>query len=93
MDICKEINKLQSNLQFYKKEVERLEKQIKSIKNISNIIKNDTFNDILKDNYTKEEISIAYNRMLEYEGLTNRKNSLIIDTFIEFLNNTHHSLK
>ena len=92
MDICKEIKRLQSNLQFYKNRVEKLEEQIKAVTNISNIHNPDEFDEILKSNYSREEISIAYHRMLEYEGVKDRKGGLIIDTFIEFLNGTHHSL-
>ncbi|MFC5683821.1 hypothetical protein ACYE2N_01640 [Flavobacterium sp. MAHUQ-51] len=91
-DICKYLKQQESNLDYYKKKVEILENQIEARDNI-NFIRNDIEVELKKENYTKEEIVLAYNRMAEYEGVKHRFGKTITDTFIEFLNETHHSLK
>ena len=90
-DIIKHLKIQDSNLDFYKREVKRLEEQISDIKSISNVA-NTVDLDLAKGEYTKSEIINAYNKMLKYEGINeDRVGGLIIDTFIEFLNGTHHS--
>lgn len=81
-----------NNLDFYKRKVEQLEKQIENIKAISKPV-NDISLHLDKDSYTKEEIETAYNRMARYEGLEHRTGGLIIDTFVEFLTLKHESIK
>ena len=91
-DIVKHLKLQDRNIEFYKKEINRLEKQVEVLKDISNVHNNiDVY--LKKDEYTRDEISLAYNRMMEYEGIRDdRAGGLITDTFIEFLNGTHHSL-
>ena len=90
-DIIKHLKLQDSNLDFYKRKVERLEQQISDIKSISNL-PNSVDLDLNNDQYSKQEIINAYNKMLKYEGISkDRIGGLIIDTFIKFLNNTHHS--
>lgn len=92
-DIIKHLKLQDSNLDFYKREVKRLEQQVSDIKSISNV-SNTVDLGLSKSNYSKQEIINAYNKMLKYEGIEeNIVGGLIIDTFIEFLNSTHHSLK
>lgn len=90
-DIVEHLKLQDSNLDFYKKKVAELESQIKDIKQISDI-SNSVNLGLKKTEYTREEIISAYNKMLKYEGLESRSGGLIVDTFIEFLNGTHHSL-
>lgn len=91
-DIIKHLKLQDSNLNFYKREVKRLEQQILDIKTISNVVNIVDLN-LNKNEYSKSEIIDAYNKMLKYEGIIeDRVGGLIIDTFIEFLNGTHHSL-
>jgi hypothetical protein len=91
-DIIKHLKLQDSNIDFYKREVKRLEQQISDIKSISNV-SNTVGLDLSRSEYSKEEIINAYNKMLKYEGIKeDRVGGLIIDTFIEFLNGTHHSL-
>ncbi len=90
-DIIKHLKLQDSNLDFYKRKVERLEQQISDIKSISNL-PNSVDLDLNNDQYSKQEIINAYNKMLKYEGISkDRIGGLIIDTFIKFLNDTHHS--
>ena len=90
-DIIKHLKLQDSNLDFYEQRVERLEQQISDIKSISNL-PNSVDLDLNNDQYSKQEIINAYNKMLKYEGISkDRIGGLIIDTFIKFLNNTHHS--
>jgi len=90
-DIIKHLKLQDSNLDFYKRKVERLEQQISDIKSISNL-PNSVDLDLNNDQYSKQEIINAYNKMLKYEGISkDRIGGLIIDTFIKFLNNTHHN--
>ena len=90
-DIIKHLKLQDSNLDFYKRKVEGLEQQISDIKSISNL-PNSVDLDLNNDQYSKQEIINAYNKMLKYEGISkDRIGGLIIDTFIKFLNNTHHS--
>jgi hypothetical protein len=90
-DIIKHVKLQDSNLDFYKRKVERLEQQISDIKSISNL-PNSVDLDLNNDQYSKQEIINAYNKMLKYEGISkDRIGGLIIDTFIKFLNDTHHS--
>ena len=90
-DIIKYLKLQDSNLDFYKREVKRLEQQISDIKSISNVSNSVDLN-LSSRNYSKDEIINAYNRMLKYEGISeSRVGGLIIDTFIEFLNGTLHS--
>lgn len=90
-EIIKHLKLQDSNLDFYKKEVKRLEQQITDIKSISNVT-NTIDLDLSKKEYSKFEIIDAYNKMLKYEGINEeRVGGLIIDTFIELLNGTHHS--
>jgi hypothetical protein len=91
-DIIKHLKLQDSNLDFYKRKVERLEQQISDIKSISNL-PNSVDLDLNNDQYSKQEIINAYNKMLKYEGISkDRIGGLIIDTFIKFLNGTHHSI-
>lgn len=91
-DIIKHLKLLESNLNFYKKENKRLEKQILDIKTISKLPNTIDLN-LNKTQYSKSEIINAYNKMLKYEGIEEKRvGGLIIDTFIEFLNGTHYSL-
>ncbi len=90
-DIIKHLKLQDSNLDFYEQRVERLEQQISDIKSISNL-PNSVDLDLNNDQYSKQEIINAYNKMLKYEGISkDRIGGLIIDTFIKFLNDTHHS--
>jgi hypothetical protein len=90
-DIIKHLKLQDSNLDFYEQKVERLEQQISDIKSISNL-PNSVDLDLNNDQYSKQEIINAYNKMLKYEGISkDRIGGLIIDTFIKFLNDTHHS--
>jgi hypothetical protein len=90
-DIIKHLKLQDSNLNFYERKVERLEQQISDIKSISNL-PNSVDLDLNNDQYSKQEIINAYNKMLKYEGISkDRIGGLIIDTFIKFLNDTHHS--
>jgi hypothetical protein len=90
-DIIKHLKLQDSNLDFYERKVERLEQQISDIKSISNL-PNSVDLDLNNDQYSKQEIINAYNKMLKYEGISkDRIGGLIIDTFIKFLNDTHHS--
>jgi hypothetical protein len=90
-DIIKHLKLQDSNLDFYKRKVERLEQQISDIKSISNL-PNSVDLDLNNDHYSTQEIINAYNKMLKYEGISkDRIGGLIIDTFIKFLNDTHHS--
>jgi polyhydroxyalkanoate synthesis regulator phasin len=90
-DIIKHLKLQDSSLDFYEQRVERLEQQISDIKSISNL-PNSVDLDLNNDQYSKQEIINAYNKMLKYEGISkDRIGGLIIDTFIKFLNNTHHS--
>jgi hypothetical protein len=91
-DIIEYLNQQDKNIKFYKKEISRLEKQIFDIKHISDVSKIIDLG-LEKSEYSKDEIITAYNRMMKYEGFdSERFGRLIIDTFIEFLNGTHHSL-
>lgn len=91
-DIIKHLKLQDLNLDFYKREVKRLEQQISDIKKISNVVNTVDLN-LNKNEYSKNDIVDAYNKMLKYEGINeDRVGGLIIDTFIEFLNGTHHSL-
>lgn len=91
-DIIKHLKLQDSNLEFYKKEVKRLEQQVSDMQYISNVSKSVQLG-LEKDIYTKEEVIITYNRMLKYEGIEeDRVGGLIIDTFIELLNGSHRSL-
>ena len=91
-DIIKHLKLQDSNLDFYKREVKRLEQQISDIKSISNVV-NTVDLGLNKKEYLKSEIIDAYNKMLKYEGINEDSvGGLIIDTFIEFLNGSHHSL-
>jgi hypothetical protein len=45
-----------------------------------------------KDQYSKDEIISAYNKMLKYEGIEHREGNLITNTMFDFLDGTHHSL-
>jgi hypothetical protein len=90
-DIIKHLKLQDSSLDFYEQRVERLEQQISDIKSISNL-PNSVDLDLNNDQYSKQEIINAYNKMLKYEGISkDRIGGLIIDTFIKFLNDTHHS--
>jgi hypothetical protein len=90
-DIIKHLKLQDSNLDFYKRKIERLEQQISDIKLIPNL-PNSVDLDLNNDQYSKQEIINAYNKMLKYEGISkDRIGGLIIDTFIKFLNDTHHS--
>lgn len=91
-EIYKHLKQQDSTIEFYKKQNSILEQQIEDIKNISNVV-SDIPIFLEKEKYTKDEILDAYNKTLKHEGLSHRSGSLIIDTFIEFLNNTHTSLK
>ena len=92
-EIIKHLKLQDSNLNFYKRRVERLEQHIADIKEISNV-PNVVNLDLNKNSYSKSEIIEAYNKMLKYEGINpERVGGLIIDTFIEFLNCKHISLK
>jgi hypothetical protein len=92
-DIYKVVKRLEDNIEFYKKENDRLEQQIEDMKNIDGTPSVVDVETLTKDVYTREEIILAYNRMIAYEGVTPRLGSLITDTFLEFLKGTHHSLK
>lgn len=93
-DIYRYLKLQDTNTTFFITKIRELEEQIETMKNIE-FIKNDIEVNLTKENYTKEEIILAYNRMSKYEGLNYQYNyrKTIVDTFIEFLNNTHHSLK
>lgn len=91
-DIIKHLKLQDSNLDFYKREVKRLEQQLSDIKSISSVV-NTVDLGLNKKEYLKSEIIDAYNKTLKYEGIKeDRVGGLIIDTFIEFLNGSHHSL-
>ena len=92
-DIYNHLKQQDSNIEFYKKKIERLEKQIEDIKNLSTINNSVELNQLLKDSYSKEEIITAYNRMLKYEGIDKDDSILITDTLFGFLSGNHHSLK
>jgi len=92
-DIYNHLKQQDSNIEFYKKKIERLEKQIEDIKNLSTVNNSIELNQLLKDSYSKEEIITAYNRMLKYEGIDKGDSILITDTLFGFLSGNHHSLK
>jgi hypothetical protein len=92
-DIYKAVKQLERNIMYYQKENDRLEQQIEDMKNINGAPTTVDVSTLPKETYSREEIIVAYNRMLAYEGITKRMGSLITDTFLEFLKGTHHSLK
>lgn len=92
-DIIDHLKQQDKNIEFYKKEISILEKQIFDIKHISDV-SNEVELGLKNSEYSKNEIITAYNRMMKYDGFDSQRfGGLIIDTFIEFLNGTHHSLK
>lgn len=92
-DIVKHLHMQDKNLEYYKKKVSELEQQIYNIKHISEN-QNTIRLKLKKETYSREEILTAYNRTLKYEGISDhRAGGLIIDTMIEFLNETHESLE
>ena len=90
--ICEEMKKLERDLEYYKKKTLDLTNRIDKMIHISDIYESKRLLEILNDLYTKEEIALAYEQAIEYEGLKSREESLIIDTFIEFLTKKHSSL-
>lgn len=93
-DVVSFIKKQERDIEFFKKKIERLKTQIEDIKSISTQFDQNTiYSDEMKSEYSKEEICVAYNRMLKYEGYKHREGTLITDTFMEFLIGTHHSLR
>jgi hypothetical protein len=92
-DIYEAVKQLERNIEFYKRENDRLEQQIEDMKNINGAPTPVDVSTLPKETYSRDEIIVAYNRMLTYEGITKRMGYLITDTFLEFLKGTHHSLK
>lgn len=90
-EIIDNILLLEKNNTFYKEKIQKLENQINDMSNINStdFKPNRVFD---KNSYTSDELSIALEKMLAYEGLKHREGKLIIDTFIEFLDNKHNSL-
>lgn len=91
-DVIYYLKSKESRIKYLENKVSELEEQIQSIKLISKI-NNSIDLKLHKRNYSRDEIITAYNKMLKYEGISeDRIDSLIIDTFIEFLNETHPSI-
>lgn len=93
-DIIAYIEMQDSNLQSYKKENKRLRNVIKDIHSLSKTewIKPGELN-LSHPSYSAEEIEIAFLKSKQYEGLETNKFTTVLDSFIEFLKGTHHSLK
>ena len=91
-DIYKYIKQLESNVEFYKNDNIKLEKQIEFLKNMDIPWSNPNNMVLSRENYNYLDIIDAYNKTYEYEGIEVVGHKTILDTFIEFLNNSHHSL-
>ena len=91
-DIYKHIKLLESNIEFHKKNTTMLEKQIEFLKNMDIPWCNPNNMVLTKENYNYLDIIDAYNKTYHYEGIEFVGRTTILDTFIKFLNNTHHSL-
>lgn len=93
-DVIKYIELQDKNLEYFKKRVTELDKQIEDMRGIKDIeVGKFDISSLDKPVYTKEEIVESYFKMLSYEGLVDHTGKLITDTWLGFLSKTHHSLK
>lgn len=92
-DVIKYIEQQEKNLAFYKRQVNRLEQILGDIHKLDKTewLKPSELN-LKLDNFSKEQIETAFYKAKQYEGLITNEFTTVLDTFIEFLNETHHSL-
>lgn len=85
------LNNQENNLKYYKQKVAELEKNIEELKTIRIDVVNPYELKLEKGVYKNKEIEVAYIKAKIYEGLDISKQTTVLDTFISFLENKHHS--
>lgn len=78
------VMKLMSNAEYYRKRCDTLEMQIEAMKQ-SSAWKNPDLIQLDKPEYTREEIAKAFLNAKIYEGLVTNEFGTVLDTFIDFL--------
>lgn len=93
-ELIKHIQQLDKNYIYSRKRVDELELQVERLKlfpNHDNLIPINYGFYELKNTITNDEVILAFQRTVDYEGLKDYP-STILNTFMLMLNNTHHSL-
>ncbi len=92
-EIIQYLDRQESDILFYKNHIAELEAKIELMKTLDvSWISPDTLK-LESDTYSSEAIQTAFMKAKVYEGLKTNEFTTVLDTFIKFLDGTHHSLK
>lgn len=95
LEVIKYINSQKKDNEFLLEEIDRLNEYIKELKSLPKgwVMPNSLPIDLGKEEFNIDEINTAYQRTIMYEGLRRHKGGTILNTFLEMLNKSHHSLQ